>query len=902
MTRLLLALWCLLLLSGCGDGSSTQVSSNPTRLLATSSTVPADYSGVVQQLYVAYFGRPADAGGLTNFEAALVAAGAPISIQDLTAAYNTNATINGLINSFGTSTESNSLYAGDTTAFVKAVYNNVLNRAPQPAGLAFWVNAIDSGTLTKGNAALSIMAGALANTTAQGLIDTAAINNKITIASSFTNANITATQINAYKGSAAAATVRTMLATVNNTTDTTAFQSTVTSTIGTLVATADANAKIAPTLSVFAGNMGGFGTVNGTGSAARFESPLGIATDSAGNIYVADDASNTIRKITPAGVVTALAGTAGVTGSANGVGAAASFYHSGAVATDGSGNVYVADIFNHTIRKITSAGIVTTLAGTMGVPGSANGTGAAASFSYPNGISTDGAGNIYVADTGNSTIRKITPAGVVTTLAGTAGVTGSTNGTGSAARFAQPTGIAADSAGNVYVADTDNNTIRKITPAGVVTTLAGTAGVIGSSNGTGAAASFNDPTGVATDSAGNIYVADHISCTIRKITPAGVVTTLAGTAGILGSADGTGRAASFSYPTNIAVDTAGNIYVADTFDLTIRKITPTGVVTTLAGMAMIAGSADGTGAAATFGGSNGVATDSTGNIYIADFWNDTIRKITSAGVVTTLSGTAGATGSADGTGPAASFNSPNSVAADSAGNIYVADSGNNTIRKITSAGVVTTLSGAAGITGSADGTGPTASFNSPNGVATDSAGNIYVADSGNNTIRKITSAGVVTTLAGTAGVSGHSNGTGSAASFSAPSGIAIDSAGNIYVADSSNNTIRNITSAGVVTTLAGTAGVTGSADGTGPTASFKSPKSVAIDSAGNVYVTDSGNSTIRKITPAGVVTTVVGMPGQAGFIEGALPGILAFPNGVALSGTSLYITTAEGVAVVNNVP
>jgi hypothetical protein len=663
---------------------------------------------------------------------------------------------------------------------------------------------------------------------------------------------------------------------------------------------ADAGGGAPPAvLALFAGDMRGVGAVDGTGAAASFSNPQGVATDSAGNVYVADRLNHTIRKITPAGVVTTLAGTAGIRGSADGTGAAARFNFPNGVATDSASNIYVADAGNSTIRKITPAGEVTTLAGTAGVDGSTDGTGAAARFTYPAGIATDSAGNVYVVDTG--TIRKITPAGVVATFAGTAGVEGSTDGTGAAARFAYPTGVATDSAGNVYVADMHNHTIRKITPAGVVSTLAGKAGVEGSTDGTGAAARFAYPTDVATDSAGNVYVSS--ASAIRKITPAGVVSTLAGTAGIRGSADGTGAAARFRIPRGVAVDSAGNVYVADGLDGTIRKITPAGVVTTLAGTAGVIGSTDGTGAVASFDSPSGVATDSAGNVYVVDWGNSTIREITPAGAVSTLAGTAGIRGSTDGTRAAASFNSPRGVATDSARNVYVADTHNHTIRKITPAGVVSTLAGRAGIHGSTDGTGAAARFTYPTGVATDSAGNLYVADWGNSTIRKITPAGVVTTLAGTARVRGSTDGTGTAASFDSPNGIATDSAGNVYVTDALNGTIRKITPAGVVTTLAGTAGIHGSTDGTGAAASFNSLNGVATDSAGNVYVADNFNYTIRKITPAGMVSTVVGVAGQAGFMPGALPGRLVFPVvGVAVSGPSLYITLRNGVAVVQNRP
>jgi NHL repeat len=236
-------------------------------------------------------------------------------------------------------------------------------------------------------------------------------------------------------------------------------------------------------------------------------------------------------------VIALLVAGCGDGGGGGGGGAGALFNFPAGVATDGAGNVYVADTYNYTIRKITPTGVVTTLAGRAGVYGSTDATGAGAFFGSPRGVATDGAGNVYVGDTSNNTIRKITPAGVVTTLAGTAGLTGSTDATGAAASFHLPTGVATDSAGNVYVADFGNSIIRKITPAGVVTTLAGTAGVIGSTDATGAAARFFSPGGVATDSAGNVYVADTSNHTIRKITPAGVVSTLAGTAGVIGSTD-----------------------------------------------------------------------------------------------------------------------------------------------------------------------------------------------------------------------------------------------------------------------------------------------------------------------------------------------------------------------------
>ena len=222
----------------------------------------------------------------------------------------------------------------------------------------------------------------------------------------------------------------------------------------------------------------------------------------------------------------------------------------------------------------TPSGVVTTLAGAAGQTGSTDGTGVAASFNYPFGVAVDSSGNVYVADTYGSTIRKITPAGAVTTLAGKTEEPGSSDGTGADASFSNPIGVAVDSNGNVYVADAGNATIRKITSAGVVTTLAGAAGLAGSADGPGADARFNYPEGVAVDSNGNVYVADTNNSLIRKITGAGVVTTFAGTAEQLGTEDGKGVAARFYYPIGVAVDSSGYVYVADTENHTIRKITP----------------------------------------------------------------------------------------------------------------------------------------------------------------------------------------------------------------------------------------------------------------------------------------------------------------------------------------
>jgi sugar lactone lactonase YvrE/Tfp pilus assembly protein PilE len=623
-------------------------------------------------------------------------------------------------------------------------------------------------------------------------------------------------------------------------------------------------------VSTLAGSTRGFADGMGTGTAAQFFQPVGVAVDASGTVYVADYYNHRIRKISPEGVVSTLAGS-GTAGSSDGTGAAAQFDHPASVAVDSSGTVYVADAYNNRIRKISPAGFVSTLAGS-GTAGFADGTGAEAQFNYPASVAVDSSGTVYVADINNHRIRKISPAGVVSTLAGS-GTAGFADGTGAEAQFNYPYGVAVDSSGTLYVADINNHRIRKISPAGVVSTLAGS-GTAGFADGTGAAARFYQPTSVAVDTSGTVYVADTNNNRIRKISPAGVVSTLAGST--FGFADGTGAAAQFNYPYGVAVDSSGSVYVADFYNNRIRKISPAGVVSTLAGSGT-AGSSDGTGTVAQFGNPAGAAVDSSGTVYVADYNNHSIRKITPAGVVSTLAGS-GTAGFADGTGAAAQFFQPTGVAVDASGTVYVADYYNCRIRKISPAGVVSTLAGST--PGFADGTAAEAQFLGPGGVAVDASGTVYVADTYNNRIRIISPAGVVSTLAGS-GTAGFADGTGAAAQFDHPASVAVDTSGTVYVADTYNHRIRKITPAGVVSTLAGSSAY-GFADGTGAAAQFLGLFGVAVDTSGTVYAGDAFNNRIRKISPEGVVSTLAGS-GTAGSSDGT--GAAAqfdHPTGVAV--------------------
>lgn len=664
--------------------------------------------------------------------------------------------------------------------------------------------------------------------------------------------------------------------------------------------------------STFAGRAG-IGCIDGAAADARFNAPQGVAVDGSGNLYVADTDNHTIRKITPDGTAMTLAGGSGLNGKLDGTGTAARFRFPSAVAVDRNGNVFVADRYNHTIRRITAGGVVTTLAGGAGVAGYANANGAEARFNFPFGVAVDGSGNVFVADAGNAVIRKITTAGVVTTFAGLAGNRGRADGIGAAARFGFPFGMAMDGNGNLLVFDRFDvgssraplfiTSIRRVAAGGMVSTLVDSlsselgVGRMGGATGGGG--------GLAVDGNGNIYAATPDNGVIRKISPSGVVTRAAGAEFLGPAVDGPVDVARFNRPAGLALDVQGNIFVADSGSHSVRKIASGGLVTTLAGALASSKSVDGTAGLARFDEPWGVAVDGGGNVFVADRLNYTIRKISPNGAVTTFAGQVGSRGSVDGVGSAARFAGPAGMTIDRSGNLIVTDFGNHNIRRITPNGVVTTVAGGSGDAGSADGVGGAARFLFPRGVVVDGSGNIFVADGDNYTIRKITPTGVVTTFAGLAGSYGSADGRGVTARFTGPTSVAIDHDGNLLVTDrGGSHAIRKISPDGVVTTLAGAFNNSGTADGAGSAARFSSPQSLAIDSSGNILVTD--DAAIRKITPAGVVTTV----GQRGV--GAYFGSLdrseraaefGTLNGIAVDGVgNLFVTDTANNTVYKGVP
>ena len=672
-----------------------------------------------------------------------------------------------------------------------------------------------------------------------------------------------------------------------------------------LLLVAGANAQTAPSgyvITTVTGNgTAGFSGDGGVATSAELDFPSGVAVDGAGNLFIADYSNNRVRKVTPSGTISTVVGngTAGFSGD-GGPATSAELNGPSGVAVDGAGNLFIADYSNNRVRKVTPSGTISTVAGngTRGFSGD-GGPATSAELDFPSGVAVDGAGNLFVGDQWNNRIRKVTPAGAISTVAGngTAGFSGD-GGPATSAELFRPGGGAVDGAGDLYIADMDNYRIRKVTPAGTISTVAGN-GSLGFSGDGGPATSAElyQPTGVAVDGAGDIFIADNGNSRIRFVAPAGTINTVAGNgAAGFGGDGGQATSAEIDWPTGLAVDSGGDLFITDYSRL--RVLTPmtstassSYTISTVVGNGTTAFSGDGgpASSAALYEPAD-VAVDGAGNLYIADTFNYRIRKVTPAGAISTVAGNGISGFNADG-GPATSaeLGDPYGVAVDSAGNLYIADTMNSRIRKVTPAGTISTVAGNGTGGFSGDG-GPatSAELSAPFGVAVDGVGNLFIADTTNSRIRKVTSAGTISTVAGngTFGFSGD-GGPATSAGLSAPFGVAVDGAGNLFVADAQNNRIRKVTPTGTISTVAGngTAGVSGDG-GQATSAELNRPLGVVVDSAGNLFIADTSNSRIRRVTPAGTISTVAGN-GTGGFSGDGGPATSAeldAPFGVALDG------------------
>lgn len=657
-------------------------------------------------------------------------------------------------------------------------------------------------------------------------------------------------------------------------------------------------------ISTIAGTgVAGFSGDGSAAASAQINGPGSVAVDTAGNVYFTDVGNEVIRKVGINGNISTIAGTPGKGGSTGDGGPATSALlalHTGSgVAVDTAGNVYIADTLNSVVREVTvSNGNINTIVGTIGKFGSSGDGGAASSalLYYPFGLAVDSAGNLYIADTFNHEIREVLAFNhTINTVAGNLKATyAGDNGPATSASLNYPFDVTVDAKGNLYIADTSNDVIRKVTAGATptISTIAGDnalGGGFAGDGGSATAAQLNVPVSVAVDSSGNVYIDDLLNDRVREVS-LGIIGEVAGASHTQGDG-GKATAAYLYFPQGVAEDSAGNIYVADTSNNEIRKVTPDGTINTLAKV----------------GSPQAVAVDSSSNVYFTD--GDQVGKVDSKGNVTIVAGSGNKAGFSGDGGPASAalLNNPQGLAVDSAGNLYIADTYNHRIREVT-AGNINTAAGSGstclspcnpgGFSGDG-GSATSATLSFPYGIAVDSSGNLLIADTLNDCIRKVVK-GTINTVAGTGGKPGYGGdgGLATAALLTSPLGVAADSAGNFFIADSYNQVIRVVSGFGNINTIAGDnkAGFSGDG-GPGTSAALDKPFGIIVDSASNVLFVDNLNHRVRELTTTNpLVPSAKSVVNAASFVSGGV-----VPGGMAtLFGSNL--TTATGINLASGLP
>lgn len=610
--------------------------------------------------------------------------------------------------------------------------------------------------------------------------------------------------------------------------------------------------KVTPggVISTFAGNgLTGFVGDGGQASAAQLSMPSSIFIDANDNFYVADTGNGRIRKITPAGIISTIAGSGlGDSSGDGGLATDAGLNSPQDVVVDVTGEVYVSEFAGNRIRRFTEGGNISTVAGT-GSAGFAGdgGPGVVAALRQPTAMTLDGVGNLYFADSANYRVRKLDTNGVITTVAGNgSGSCSTAAASATASSILLPTGLEFDDSGNLYIASACNR-IQKVAPGGSISTIAGTLEFGFGGDGFPAVyATLNLPVGLALGPGGSLYIADYFNHRVRRIAPDQTIGTVAGSAysGDGGQALGAG----LGLPMGTAFDAAGNFYIAESAYHRVRKVTPAGIISTFAG--------DGVGR---FAGDSGlaveaslfnpvdVAVDPSGNVYIADLWNGRIRIVDSGGIIRTFAGNGDTGTSGENVNPLDALLSPTSLALDADGNVFVATF--STIRKIVGGTSIVTVAGSA-LNGGFNGDGPalTSNLRRPASIAFDHAGNLVIADTGNNRIRKVVNGSLVTIAGAVGGGFSGDGGQAALAAVRSPRGLAIDAIGNLHFSDAGNHRIRTISTSGVIATIAGT-GINGFGGDGGPAVSgnLALPQQIAVDAAGNLLVSDYYNGRIRRI-------------------------------------------------------
>ena len=664
------------------------------------------------------------------------------------------------------------------------------------------------------------------------------------------------------------------------------------------------------TLTRVAGNgQPGYSGDGGPAVQAQLTSPMGIAVDGAGNLYVADRDASVVRRIGTNGIISTVAGN-GIAGFFGEGGPAnlAQLNSPFGVAVDGAGNLYIADTNNNCIRKVSSTGTIAIVAGSTsdGFLGD-GGPARTAWFSHPEGVAVDAAGNLYIADTYNNRIRKVTADGNVATVAGSGNeIYAGDNNPATGAGLGLPPDVAVDRFGNLYIADFGGSRIRLVTN-GVISTIAGSSSGAPPVDGQEATnLRFSGPTGVAVDSTGTFYFAEGSIgsgsglakpvARVWRVTTDGILATLAGTGDLdFGGDGGPATVAQLNTPTAVALDLQSNLYIADSQNHRIRRIDPAGKISTYVGNGVPGFAVDfGPPAGAELNTPEGVAVDSAGDVFIVDTLNSRVRQLSPGGNIFTYAGNGNSSYFGDG-GPAyrAAINHPIGVAVDAAVNVYIADTLDNAVRKVNN-GTITTLAGFGTPGFSGDGGPATAAkLQSPSAVAVDAAGDVFVADTGNHRVRKIDPLGVITTVAGNGDTTfGGDGGQATAASLSGPRGVAVDGAGNLYIADTGHNRIRKVTPGGIISTIAGNGTCCYSGDGgSAGTAQLNAPWGLWLDARGTLYIADSGNNAVRMLQQVSSAQQISAVTNAATNLTGQVaPGelVVIYGTGLGPSSTTLF--------------
>jgi sugar lactone lactonase YvrE len=663
------------------------------------------------------------------------------------------------------------------------------------------------------------------------------------------------------------------------------------------------------TLRVIGGNGFDSARVNGVDARrAPLNRPISVAIGPDGSVYVAQ--SYTIARITPDGILSRFAGlNTNVFSGDGGPALNAGVQSPLGMVFDSAGNLFYSDRLSNRVRRIDTNGIITTFAGN-GQQASAgdNGQATSASLFSPAGLRLDAAGNLYIADVGAGRIRRVDTSGIITTFAG--GAASLQDGVpATQTLLSGPVALDFDAAGNLYILEQNRGRVRKVTPGGIITTVAG-AGAAGFSGDGGPAinAQFNAPIALKVDASGNVYVGDTNNRRVRRFTPGGNIATVVGNGLYRFSPDGAPATLSFlKDPTRVAVAPNGRLHITDAGDARIRRVEANGTLTTVAGTGQSVftpGKGPFPAASTSITAADGLTFDPQGNLYFVE--SGLIRRVTPDGMMTTYAGGGSQNPGNEGPATSAQLFGPAALATDRSGTLYFSEASIGRIRKVTADGIIHAVAGM-GSQGFADGPAAQAQFNNPRGLTLDAAGNLYIGDLSNNRVRKLDTNGNVTTYAGTGQTSTLGDGGPAAlANFSAPTDLAFDAAGNLLIMDQFHFRVRSVSPSGTISTLAGNGAIAFTGDG-GPAqaASLNNPFGVAVDNAGNIYVADRSNFRVRIIPKA--LPTLTAAPASLSFAvrSGDAPpkpqqvslasSVVGLPYTITINGSFLAVNASSAV-------